>query len=667
MKEDILEALEHIPVSSCNYTEWIEVGMALKHEGYDCTVWDNWSRNDDRYHDECYKKWESFNGSSNPVTGASIIKLAKEKGGYVLKRKAPNSRVLAWDDYMEDNEDPSVDYTKLKPTEQLRIFLKTLFQSGEYVGYVSNDVYFNEDHNRYEPTKGVFYRTVDEIMTSLDRYPDDLGATIGDWKKAAGAWIRINPLDGKGASKKNVTRYSYCLIESDDIPIKEQEETFKRLNIPIATMVYSGGKSIHAIVKIDATNIQEYEERVQFCYDFLKNNGISIDTQNKDPNRLSRMPGVTRNGVMQTLLGVNFGYDSWKDWMESLGKSESLVVENLATLLKNPPPLAPELLHGYLRKGHKFLLSGASKSGKSFALIELAVALSQGTEWFGFKCEKANVCYINLEIDRGSVVKRFEDVCKGLNIDKSAVDKVNVINLRGKAKPLDKLAPELIEDLKGSDTDVIIIDPIYKVITGDENNATEMAQFCNQFDVLCDKLHATVIYAHHHSKGTQGGKSAQDRASGSGVFARDPDALMDMVELELDDDYKNNVSDYSGEVLAYQVDCVAREFPKPKSRKVFFKYPLHIVDTSGQLDKFYPKGDIHNAQKASPNYSTPESRKSSLDDAFNILNIDEDGVTVKELADYLGKTERTIREYVKEFSNDYQNERGKVVRKESGR
>lgn len=667
MKEDILEALDHIPVSSCNYTEWIEVGMALKHEGYDCSVWDNWSRNDDRYHDECYKKWESFNGSSNPITGASIIKLAKEKGGYVLKRKAPNSRVLAWDDYVEDSEDPSVDYTKLKSTEQLRIFLKTLFQSGEYVGYVSNDVYFNEDHNRYEPTKGVFYRTVDEILTSLDRYPDDLGATIGDWKKAAGAWIRINPLDGKGASKKNVTRYSYCLIESDDIPIKEQEETFKRLNIPIATMVYSGGKSIHAIVKIDATNIQEYEERVQFIYDFLKNNGISIDTQNKDPNRLSRMPGVTRNGVMQTLLGVNFGYDSWKDWMDSLGKSENLVVENLAALLKNPPPLAPELLHGYLRKGHKFLLSGASKSGKSFALIELAVALSQGTEWFGFKCEKANVCYINLEIDRGSVVKRFEDVCKGLNIDKSAVDKVNVINLRGKAKPLDKLAPELIEDLKGSDTDVIIIDPIYKVITGDENNATEMAQFCNQFDVLCDKLHATVIYAHHHSKGTQGGKSAQDRASGSGVFARDPDALMDMVELELDDDYKNNVSDYSGEVLAYQVDCVAREFPKPKSRKVFFKYPLHIVDTSGQLNKFYPKGDIHNAQKASPNYSTPESRKSSLDDAFNILNIDGDGVTVKELADYLGKTERTIREYVKEFSNDYQNDRGKVVKKESGR
>lgn len=666
MKDDILDALDFIPVSSCNYTEWIEVGMALKHEGYDCSVWDNWSKNDDRYHDECYRKWESFNGSSKPITGASIIKLAKEKGGYFTKKKINNTRVLAWDDYVEDSEDPSIDYSKFKPTEQLKIFLKTLFKSGEYVGYVSNDVYFNKDHERYEPTKGVYYRTVDDLLKSLDRYPDDLGATIGDWKKEAGAWIRINPLDGKGASKKNVTRYSYCLIESDDLPIKEQEETFKRLNLPIATMVYSGCKSIHAIVKIDAMNIQEYEERVQFCYDFLKNNGISIDVQNKDPNRLSRMPGVTRNGVVQTLLGVNIGYDSWKDWMASLGRNDDLVVENLATLLNNPPPLAPELLHGYLRKGHKFLLSGASKSGKSFALIELAVALSQGTEWFGFKCEKANVCYINLEIDRGSVVRRFEDVCKELKIDKSAVDKVNVINLRGKAKPLDKLAPELIEDLKGSDTDVIIIDPIYKVITGDENNATEMAQFCNQFDVLCDKLHATVIYAHHHSKGTQGGKSAQDRASGSGVFARDPDALMDMVELELDDNYKNNVSDYGNEVLAYQVECVAREFPKPKSRKVFFKYPLHIVDTSGQLDKFYPKGDIHNAQKASPNYSTPDSRKENLDTAFNVLNMDGKGVSVKELADYLGKSERTIREYVKEFKNHYENKQGIITLRADG-
>lgn len=641
MKEDILEALDHIPVSSCNYTEWIEVGMALKHEGYDCSVWDNWSKNDDRYHDECYKKWESFNGSSKPITVASIIKLAKEKGGYVTKKKINNTRVLAWDDYVEDSEDPSIDYSKLKPTEQLKIFLKALFKSGEYVGYVSNDVYFNKDHDRYEPLKGVYYRTVDDLLKSLDRYPDDLGATIGDWKKEAGAWIRINPLDGKGASKKNVTRYSYCLIESDDLPIKEQEETLKRLNLPIATMVYSGGKSIHAIVKIDAINIQEYEERVQFCYDFLKNNGISIDVQNKDPNRLSRMPGVTRNGVVQTLLGVNIGYDSWKDWMESIGETTDFVLEDVGSLILNPPPLAPEIIHGLLRKGHKFLLSGASKSGKSFALIELAIAFSQGTEWFGFKCEKAKVCYINLEIDRPSAIDRFGIITDALKIDRRVIENIKLINLRGKAKPLNELVPELVKDLRDSQIDVIIIDPIYKVITGDENNATEMAQFCNQFDILCDKLHTTVIYAHHHSKGTQGGKSAQDRASGSGVFARDPDAIMDIVELEVDDDFKNKEADY--DAPAWNVECVTREFKKPKDRKVWFKFPLHIVDTSGQLDKFYPKGDIHNAVKNSP--SAIKSRmKEQLPDAYQLLD-DGKGVSLEDLAQYFNVDKKTIRRW----------------------
>ena len=49
--------------------------------------------------------------------------------------------------------------------------------------------------------------------------------------------------------------------------------------------------------------------------------------------------------------------------------------------------------------------------------------------------------------------------------------------------------------------DAIIIDPIYKVITGDENNASDMGAFCNQFDKICTDTGCSVIYCHHHSKG----------------------------------------------------------------------------------------------------------------------------------------------------------------------
>ena len=63
-----------------------------------------------------------------------------------------------------------------------------------------------------------------------------------------------------------------------------------------------------------------------------------------------------------------------------------------------------------------------------------------------------------------------------------------------------------------------------------------MSNFCNQFDKVCTELGVAVIYCHHHSKGSQGSKKSMDRASGSGVFARDPDAMLDMIELELSEE-----------------------------------------------------------------------------------------------------------------------------------
>ena len=50
----------------------------------------------------------------------------------------------------------------------------------------------------------------------------------------------------------------------------------------------------------------------------------------------------------------------------------------------------------------------------------------------------------------------------------------------------------------------IVIDPIYKVITGEENSAADMAAFCNEFDRICKQTGCCVIYCHHHSKGAQG-------------------------------------------------------------------------------------------------------------------------------------------------------------------
>ena len=64
-KLNLTELLEYVHPTMLSYQEWINVGMALKHEGYTAVDWDNWSQRDDgRYHSgECFKKWDTFEGS----------------------------------------------------------------------------------------------------------------------------------------------------------------------------------------------------------------------------------------------------------------------------------------------------------------------------------------------------------------------------------------------------------------------------------------------------------------------------------------------------------------------------------------------------------------------------------------------------------------------------
>src|SRR5699024_6123990 len=207
--------------------------------------------------------------------------------------------------------------------------------------------------------------------------------------------------------------------------------------------------------------------------------------------------------------------------------------EDVTDFWDDMPELAPPLIEGVLRQGHKMLMAGPSKAGKSFALIGLSIAIAEGLKWMGWQCTQGKVLYVNLELDRASALHRFKDVYKALGNEPSNVDNIDIWNLRGKTVPMDKLAPKLIRRAQKNNYIAVIIDPIYKVLTGDENSADQMAHFTNQFDKVCTELGSSVIYCHHHSKGSQGGKKSMDRASGSGVFARYPDALIDLTELEV--------------------------------------------------------------------------------------------------------------------------------------
>ena len=134
----------------------------------------------------------------------------------------------------------------------------------------------------------MYDRTAAELIRSLRKHPDDIGATVGDWKPEVGAWIRFNPVDGSGVKNENVTRFQYALVESDTLSIAEQDAIYRKLELPIAALVYSGGKSLHAIVRVDAEDYEEYRKRVDFLYDFMGKK--RCDHRQAEPQSLPAFP-----------------------------------------------------------------------------------------------------------------------------------------------------------------------------------------------------------------------------------------------------------------------------------------------------------------------------------------------------------------------------------------
>lgn len=706
---NLLELLEYINPSELSYQEWTNVGMALKHEGYEASDWDSWSAQDsERYkRGECFTKWNSFNETAGDiVTGGTIFDYAK-RGGFVPQKKIdPNEGVLDWEDEIGNIIDKdSIDSIELhepsdsnwNPANELIRYLTTLFDTDEYVGFVVSSIE-NEKGKFIPGNRGNFRMTAGQIVEGLHSCNGDIGAVIGDYNQAAGAWIRFNPLNGEGVRNTDIASFKYALVESDSLDIGKQLSIIHQLELPVAAVVYSGAKSIHAIVKVDASDNKEYRERVSYLYKICDKNGLEVDSQNKNPSRLSRMPGCIRGDHKQFIIETNTGKETWSDWVEWVESMNDDLPdeENLADVLFNLPDYAEELIEGILRQGHKMLLVGPSKSGKSFSLIELCIAIAEGTKWMGRQCKQGDVLYVNFELDRASCLHRFKDVYQTLGLTPNNANRIFVWNLRGKTPALDQLVPKLIRRAEKKKYIAVVVDPIYKVITGDENSASEMAKFCNQFDKIADALGASVIYAHHHSKGAQGGKKSMDRASGSGVFARDPDALLDMIELDMNKEVKEHfinearveamhavldkyvpkwktyiyqtkktddhdfeaMNDYCAEMLGFeqmnelqyltelkvdeakhitalQISGTLREFATFDPINCFFKYPVHFLDNGNLLKGCRPEGSKKKSKFEKMNETNKKKQDENIElflNAFEQLNNDGQ-VTVKELAE----------------------------------
>ncbi len=234
---------------------------------------------------------------------------------------------------------------------------------------------------------------------------------------------------------------------------------------------------------------------------------------------------------------------------------------DFASIQDNLPELPPILIHDVLRYGDKMCFAAPSKAGKTFCMIQLAIAMATGTKWLNrFQCEKTPILFCNLELKNEAMSNRIEEVRKRLFVSIES-GMLHFVTFRGLEKTFNTQHNEITSLVKSIHAGAVFVDPVYKSGLTNENDAEKVSNFCRELDVICKETNAALIYTHHFSKGYQFEKSAIDRASGSGVFARDADAIVTLSALDEPD--------------GYLAEFTLRGFRTPEPFAVRFDYPLH--------------------------------------------------------------------------------------------
>ena len=298
----------------------------------------------------------------------------------------------------------------------------------------------------------------------------------------------------------------------------------------------------------------------------------------------------------------------------------------------------PILIEGMAYCGSKILLSGPSKSRKTWLMIDMLLRIQSGKQVFGHQTVKRPALLIDLELMRPNLLRRIRAVKDALGIVNT--ENLHVLSLRGEPVNFTELAYDMVEFCKQHNIGVIGIDPVYRLSSAEENSNDEVADFLLQVERLAHESGAAILFAHHFAKGNASAKSSLDRMSGAGTWARDPDVLISMTEAEQS----------TLENPAFVIEPTLRDFKPIKPFAVKWHHPLWRVDDTVSTDL---KG-----QAGRP-------KGGSGDEILEFVNQDE-WIQAKDLKkavyDVHGIPNRRVHDLIRELL-----ENGKVEKKQQGR
>ncbi len=195
-------------------------------------------------------------------------------------------------------------------------------------------------------------------------------------------------------------------------------------------------------------------------------------------------------------------------------------------LLRQYRNMKEPLIDGLLRREEIMNIVAAPKTGKSWLVMQLTLALVTGGTWCGHECTASRVLLVDNELHRETLSCRLHRVASAMGIsdDDEVLDRLTILSQRGAEKDI-RLLKKYLQENSNLKFDVIIIDALYKALPKDvdENSNGQITDIYNLLDSYARTMGGAIVLVHHTSKGNQANKSITDVGSGAGAQSRSPD------------------------------------------------------------------------------------------------------------------------------------------------
>lgn len=210
----------------------------------------------------------------------------------------------------------------LSTAEQAALQLEALFAADDLITF--NTRFQKSSEGKWlpngKPISRVAFKVIDELHNA-----GSLEEVFPEYNSQAGILFCVNPTKNGQRKNADIAAFRNALIEYDDISKEEQIERLLDSGLPILSMTDSGNKSVHAIVRVDASNAKDYKRKVVELHGALEAKyGSPCDSANKNPSRLTRLAGATRGMNTQQLLYTEVNADSYLEtFLEKCPKEQA--------------------------------------------------------------------------------------------------------------------------------------------------------------------------------------------------------------------------------------------------------------------------------------------------------------------------------------------------------